>query len=91
MKVYRAKRVMSLVALTATTCAFVLVLTAPAQAQRGNPIDIYNAERARQREEDEHRRRLEHIKDEGFKKPAVTDPRLRAALMMQIKEDFTQI
>lgn len=91
MKDYRAKRMMSLAALIATTGVFVLVLTAPAQAQRGNPIDVFNAERARQREEDEHRRRLEHIKDEGFKKPGVTDPRLRMALMAQIKEDFTQI
>lgn len=91
MKVYPAKRVINLVALTATAGALVLMLAASAQAQRGNPIEVFNAERARIREEAEHRRRLEHIRDEGFKKPAVTDPRLKLALLTQIKEDFTLI
>lgn len=88
MKAYRAKRAMSLVALIATMGLFVLALTTTTQAQQRNPIDVFNAERARQREEEEHRRRFEHIKDEGFKKPAVVDPRLKQALLAQIKEDF---
>lgn len=90
MKAYRAKRAMSLVAVMATTGLFVLALATETQAQR-NPVDVFNAERARQREEDEHRRRFEHIKDEGFKKPAVVDPRLKQALLAQIKEDFSLI
>jgi hypothetical protein len=91
MKVYLRKRVINFVALAATTGALVLTLAASAQAQRGNPVEVFNRERARIREEDEHRRRLEHIRDEGFKKPAVTDPRLKLALLSQIKEDFALI
>ena len=91
MKGYLTKPVVRLVVLMATVGALLSVLNISAQAQRANPIDVFNAERARQREQDEHERRLEHIRDEGFKKPPVTDPRLKMALMAQIKEDFTLI
>jgi hypothetical protein len=90
MKDYLAKRVVKLTVMLAATGAFMLVFTPSVQAQQRNPIDVFNAERARQRAEAEQQRALEHIREGGMK-PAVTDPRQKLMLMAQIKEDFHRI
>ena len=87
MKNYRATRVMYLVVLMATTGAFVLLLTTTLQARQRSPIEVFNRERAREREEAERRRTLDRIRDD-VRKPPVTDERRRSALVTQIKEDF---
>lgn len=71
------------------TLILLCVSTAYAQ-QRGSPIDIFNARRERDRQENEYRRTLEHMK-EGDRKPPVTDPRQKLTLVAQIKEDFNLI
>jgi hypothetical protein len=92
MKDYLPKRVVKLTVMLAVTGTFMLAFAASLQAQQQrNPIDIYMAERARQRVEAELRRDLEHIRDEGGIKPPVMDQRQKLALMAQIKEDFHRI
>lgn len=91
MKGYRTKRVTSLALLTVTACALVLVLSAAAHAQRiGNPIDIYNARRAAEREEAMRRRELGNVRNATRAKLPV-DPRRKQALIAQIREDFNTI
>lgn len=69
----------------------ILLGVSTAYAQRGpSPVDVFNANRERERREDEYRRSLDHIK-EGDRKPPVTDPRRKQALVEQIKEDFNLI
>lgn len=69
----------------------ILLSVSTAYAQRGpSPVDIFNANRERERREDEYRRSLEHLKD-GDRKPPVTDPRRKQSLVAQIKEDFNLI
>jgi hypothetical protein len=90
MKDFPAKRVVKLTVVLVATGAFLFVFNSSIYAQR-NPIDIFNAERARQRAEAEQRRALEHIRDEGGMRPAVVDERYKRALMAQIREDFHRI
>ncbi len=90
MREYSAKRVVKLTVVLAVTSAFMLVFAASVQAQQRNPIDVFMAERARQRAEAEQQRALEHIREGGIK-PAVVDQRQKLALMAQIKEDFHRI
>jgi hypothetical protein len=89
MKADRTKRVMYFALMLATTGALSLVLAPSVQAQQPNPIDVFNAERARQRAENEVRRALEDIR-QNTRKP-VPDQRQRLALLAQIKEDFNLI
>lgn len=81
---------MRLAILTAASVALMLAFSTSLRAQGRNPIDVFNAERARQRAEAEQRRALEHILD-GDIKPTVVDTRQKTMLMAQIKEDFHRI
>lgn len=90
MKADQKKQVTYFVVLMAMAGALVLVLPSSLQAQQRNPVDVFNAERARQRAEAEVRRALEDIRENSKKKPA-TDQRQRLALIAQIKEDFNLI
>ena len=91
MKGYRTKRFTGLALLNLAACALLLALSTEAHAQRnGNPIDIYNAQRAAEREEAMRRRELENVRNATRAKlPA--DPRRKQAVIAQIKEDFNSI
>lgn len=90
MKTYRPDRSLSLVVLMATTGVLLLVLTPALQAQQRSPIDIFNENRARDREEAERRKELDRVMD-NTRKPAIQDQRQKPALIMQIREDFNHI
>lgn len=91
MKGYRTKRITSLALLTGTTCALMLLLSTNARAQRStNPVDVYNAQRAAEREEAMRRRELENVRNATRAKIPL-DPRRKQALIAQFKEDFNTI
>ena len=90
MKGYRTKRVAGLALPTVIACTLLLTLSTAANAQRGNPIDIYNAQRAAEREEKLRQRELENVRNATRAKLPV-DPRRKQALIAQIKEDFNSI
>jgi ABC-type oligopeptide transport system substrate-binding subunit len=74
----------------ATTGVLLLALTPAVQAQQRSPIDIFNENRAREREEAERRREMDRVM-ENNRRPTITDQRQRSALILQIKEDFNII
>jgi hypothetical protein len=90
MKTYLRERSLSLVVLMATTGVLLLVLTPALQAQQRSPIEVYNENRARDRDEAERRRELDNV-TEARRRPAIAAQRPSPALMMQIKEDFNVI
>jgi hypothetical protein len=74
----------------ATTGVLLLVLTPALQAQQPSPIDVFNANRAREREEAERRMEMDRVM-ESTRRPAISTQRQSPALIMQIKEDFNLI
>ena len=90
MKGSRTKRITALALLTVTAFVLVLVLSPSAQAQRGNPIEIFNARREAERIEALRRRELENVRNATRAKIPV-DPRRKQALIAQIREDFNAI
>jgi hypothetical protein len=90
MKTYLRERSLSLVVLMATTGVLLLVLTPALQAQQRSPIEVYNENRARARDEAERARDLDRV-IEARRRPAIAAQRPSPALMMQIKEDFNVI
>jgi hypothetical protein len=90
MKIYLRERSLSLVVLMATTGVLLLVLTPALQAQQRSPIEVYNENRARARDEAERARDLDRV-IETRRRPAIAAQRPSPALMMQIKEDFNVI
>jgi hypothetical protein len=92
MKGYRTKRAAGLALLPAAAFALLLVLPAAAEAQRPNPIEVYNARRAARGEELRRRRELENVSAEARgARPSAAAPRPTREQIEQVKEDFNTI
>jgi hypothetical protein len=92
MKGYRTKRAAGLALLPAAAFTLLLVLPAAADAQRADPIQVYNARRAARSDELRRRRELENVGAEARgTRPGSTAPRPTDAQIAQVKEDFNTI
>lgn len=92
MKGYRTKRAAGLVLVPVAAFTLLLALPTAANAQRPNPIDVYNARRAARSDELRRRRELENVNAEarGTRTAAAT-PRPTREQIAQVKEDFNTI